>query len=126
MTQVQRPPAISAPTGRGDEVEIAILAPRFEEHAFPWRQIFGYAASLILTMAALLLVVHHVLPPVGLIVAILALATIQASLQLGLFMHLRESLGSTWHVVTLALAIVVALGIVIFSIWIMSFKSGVS
>ncbi len=110
----------------GEEIEIALLAPKFEEHAFPWRQIFGYAASLVLTLGALLLVERRVLAPTALLVVILALAAIQAGLQLGLFMHLRESAGATWHVVTLAIGIGVAIGIVIFSIWIMTFKSGVS
>lgn len=126
MNRRQNPPVISGPTGRGDEVELALLAPRFEQHDLPWRQIVGYVLSLGLTLSAYLLVVHRVLPPFGMIIAILALAGVQAALQLGLFMHLRESLGSTWHVPALALAITVALGIVIFSIWIMSFKSGVS
>lgn len=111
---------------QGEVVEISVLAPRFEEHAFPWRQIAGYAASLLLTFGALLLVERRLLPAAWLAPVILGLAAVQAGLQLGLFMHLRESLGATWHVMTLGLAIVVALGIVILSIWIMTFKSGVS
>lgn len=126
MQPKEQPSTARGSAGRQDEVEIAALAPQFEEHDFPWRQILGYAASLVLTVSALLLVVHRVLPPAELVALILALAAVQAGLQLGLFMHLRESLGETWHVVTLALAIVVALGIVIFSVWIMTFKSGVS
>lgn len=126
MNGTGSPPVIGGPTGRGDEIELRILAPRFEQHDLPWRQIIGYALSLGLTFGAYLLVVHRILPPSGIVVAILAIAVVQAALQLRLFMHLRESLGSTWHVPVLSLAIVVALGIVIFSIWIMTFKSGVS
>ncbi|OLZ08278.1 cytochrome o ubiquinol oxidase subunit IV [Sulfobacillus thermosulfidooxidans] len=116
----------NGPTGHGDEVESVYLVPRFEEETFPWKQIFGYIASLVLTALAFGAVVEHMLPPAFLISFILFLAVLQAALQLGIFMHLRESRGSTWQIVTLALAIFMGIGIVIFSIWIMTFKSGVS
>ncbi len=116
----------NGPTGRGDEVEARWLAPHFEGDGFPWQQVLGYIGSLILTFAALLSVVYHILPPMGLLVVILALAVGQAALQLGIFMHLRESRGSTWHIITLGLGIVIALGLVGMSMWIMTFKSGVS
>ncbi|AUW95608.1 hypothetical protein BXT84_13935 [Sulfobacillus thermotolerans] len=89
-------------------------------------QIFGYIGSLLLTIAALLAVVQHILSPIGLLTVILILAVAQAALQLGIFMHLRESRGSTWHIITLGLGIVIALGLVGMSMWIMTFKSGVS
>lgn len=113
-------------TQETDDVELSFLTPRFEPEAFPWRQILGYAASLLLTLAASMAVIHRVLPPQALLGVILALAGIQALVQLGFFMHIREGLGPTWHVLTLALGGVVALGIVVFSIWIMTFRWGVS
>lgn len=116
----------NGPTGNGDEVEVRFLAPHFESDGFPWLQIFGYVGSLLLTIAALLAVVDHILPAFGLLVVILVLAVGQAALQLGIFMHLRESRGSTWHIVTLGLGIVIAIGLVGMSMWIMTFKSGVS
>ncbi len=116
----------NGPTGNGDEVEARFLAPHFESDGFPWLQIFGYVGSLLLTIAALLAVVDHILPAFGLLVVILVLAVGQAALQLGIFMHLRESRGSTWHIVTLGLGIVIAIGLVGMSMWIMTFKSGVS
>ncbi|HBQ94964.1 MAG: cytochrome C oxidase subunit IV [Sulfobacillus benefaciens] len=116
----------NGPTGHGDEVESAYLAPRFEEEDFPWKQILGYIASLVLTALAFGAVVKHILPPAFLIGFILFLAVLQASLQLGVFMHLREGRGSTWQIVTLTLAILMGIGLVICSIWIMTFKSGVS
>jgi|GEM_PF-1845758 len=112
--------------GPGEGVEVAALAPRFAEHATPWRQVLGYAGSLLLTFAALWAVVQHLLPPRDLAVVILALAGLQAAWQLTSFMHLREGRGSTWHLVALFFGIGVGIGIVGFSIWIMTFKSGVS
>lgn len=116
----------NGPTGHGDEVESVYLAPRFEEETFPWKQILGYIASLVLTVLAFGAVIKHVLPPVFLIGFILFLAVLQAAVQLGIFMHLRESRGTTWHIVTLGLAMLMGIGLVICSIWIMTFKSGVS
>lgn len=100
------------------------LAPRFHEDAFPWRQIIGYVLSLALTLLALALVIQHVLSPALLLIVVLVMAGVQAAVQFGFFMHLRESTGPAWHIASLALGIAVALGIVAFSIWIMSFKWG--
>ncbi len=112
--------------GPGEGTEIAALTPRFEEQEVPWRQVAGFFGCLLLTFAALWAAARHVLPPGSLVVAILALAGLQAAWQLASFMHLREGRGSNWHVVTLFFGIAVGLGIVGFSIWIMTFKSGVS
>jgi cytochrome aa3 quinol oxidase subunit IV len=112
--------------GPGEGVEIAALAPRFAEPEMPWRQVAGFAGCLVLTFLALWAAARHVLPTGSLVVTILGLAVLQAAWQLASFMHLREGRGSTWHVVTLFFGIAVGLGIVGFSIWIMTFKSGVS
>ncbi len=103
-----------------------LLLPHFEHLGGPWPQIIGYLASLLLTLAATLLVVHHLIAPLYLPAVILLLAVLQAGIQLGFFMHLREGIGPSWQIVALVLAGIVALGIVIFSVWIMAFKSGVS
>ena len=103
-----------------------LLLPHFEHASGPWPQIIGYVLSLVLTLAATLLVVHHLIAPLYLPAVILLLAVMQAGIQLGLFMHLREGVGPSWQIAALVLAGIVALGIVIFSIWIMAFKSGVS
>ncbi len=116
----------TAPTGHGDEVEVGFLAPRIHAAPFPGMQITGYVLSMALTLAAFGLVAYHWLPLSSLVTVILVLAFIQAALQLGIFMHLREARGTAWHLPVLALALFVGLGIVGFSIWIMLFKSGVS
>jgi cytochrome aa3-600 menaquinol oxidase subunit 4 len=108
------------------EASLSFLNPRFGEERFPWPQVVGYGLSLILTFAALLLVVNHLMAPVELFALVLVLAAGQAGLQLGVFMHLRESRGTAWQVLPLFLALAIALGMVITSIWIMAFKWGVS
>lgn len=109
-----------------ERIELKALRPHFEGHHFPWRQVWGYVASLVLTAAAFVLVINQVLPVAGLVAVVLILALLQAALQLGVFMHLRESRGMAWQLPVLGLGIFMALGLVIMSIWIMMFKSGVS
>lgn len=123
---VERAGTTAEVLGPGESTELSILAPRFAERATPWRQILGYVGSLMLTMVALLAVVRRWLPVHELAVMVLALAGLQAAWQLTSFMHLRESRGSAWHILTLFFGIGVGLGVVGFSIWIMMFKSGVS
>ena len=75
------PPGHAVEASREAE-EIPFLAPHFEPPVFPWRQIVGYGISLVLTAAALLAVIHHVLPPTGLIIVILCMAVVQAGVRL--------------------------------------------
>lgn len=110
--------------GNQEEPGLGLLSPHFAERRVPWNQVIGYIASLVLTFAALLLVVDHVLRPLGLLVVILVLAVGQAALQLGVFMHLRESRGPAWQIIPLGLAFMMAIGLIGMSIWIMLFKYG--
>lgn len=112
--------------GEGEDEGLDFLRPRFGEEKFPWLQIWGYIGSLVLTFAALYLVLDHALPPIVLLAVILTLAVGQAALQLGVFMHIRESRGLAWQVIFLGLVLVIAVGLIGMSIWIMLFKSGVS
>jgi cytochrome aa3 quinol oxidase subunit IV len=108
------------------EPGLAFLRPRFAEERFPWPQVVGYALSIVLTLVALWLVVRHALAPALLLAVVLVLAGGQAALQLGVFMHPRESRGTPWQIIPLALALGIAFGMVVCSIWIMAFKWGVS
>lgn len=108
------------------EPGLEFLAPKFETEEFPWAQIMGYVFSLVLTFAALLLVINHAMAPTLLLAVIIVLALGQAGLQLGVFMHLRESRGPAWQLLPLALAFFIAFGLIGTSYWIMLFKTGVS
>lgn len=109
-----------------NDKNLTFLKPRFHEEKFPSIQIAGYIGSLVLTFGAYFMVMDHMLPPVSLLVVILTLAVGQAVLQLGVFMHLRESRGIAWQMIPLFLVFFIAAGMVGMSIWIMLFKSGVS
>jgi cytochrome aa3-600 menaquinol oxidase subunit 4 len=109
-----------------NDKSIKFLRPRFHAEAFPTVQIFGYVGSLVLTFAAYFLVMNHVLPVLALLIIILTLAALQAALQLGVFMHVKEGRGMAWQIIPLYLVFLIAFGMVGMSIWIMLFKSGVS
>lgn len=119
-----RPEAEDALSDEGEAFRF--MRPHFGEEKFPWVQIWGYIGSLVLTFAALIMVVDHVLPPLALLSVILTLAVGQAALQLGVFMHIRESRGMAWQVIFLGMVLLMAVGMVGMSIWIMTFKTGVS
>lgn len=108
------------------ERRLAILRPNFQDKGFPWLQAWGFAGSVLLTVAAYVLVAGHRMAPTLLLVVVLVMAASQAVLQLAAFMHLRESRGLAWHVIPIGLAMLTAMAMVAMSIWIMTFKSGVS
>lgn len=108
------------------EPGLEFLQTHFHSEAKPWPQVWGYVVSLVLTFGALLLVENHVLAPIWLLTTILVLAFGQALLQLGVFMHLKEGRGTAWQIIPLGLALIIAVGLVGMSMWIMMFKSGVS
>lgn len=114
------------PTARMESGMPRFLAPRFPKERFPWMQIGTYIGSLVLTLIAFYMVKAHLMRPGLLIVAILALALGQAGLQLGVFMHIRESRGPAWQIIPLGLGFAIGAGLIGMSIWIMAFKSGVS
>ncbi len=102
------------------------ISPRFDAPKFPMHQVWGYAASLVLTFGALWMTVNRVMSPSVLLGVVLAMAVAQGALQLGVFMHVRESRGPAWHLVPLGMAFAIGIGLVGMSAWIMLFKSGVS
>ena len=108
------------------EPGLGFLTPRFHGEGFPRPQLLAYIGSLLLTGASFVLVARHAMSPNTLLAVILVLAGGQAGIQLGVFMHLRESRGPAWQIIPLGLAILIGLGVVGTAIWIMLFKWGVS
>lgn len=125
MKVPDQPPHPPLPIG-DVERRLAILRPRFQGKGFPWLQLWGFVGSVLLTLAAYFLVVGHRMAPTILLAVVLTMAATQAVLQLGVFMHMRESRGIAWQVIPIGLAMFTALALVGMSIWIMTFKSGVS
>lgn len=98
------------------------------ELKFPWQYTIGFFLSIILTIAPLWLVVHHVIPLGPLTWAILGCAVLQIFVQLFMFMHFTSTGGSgpAYHTVTLAVGFFFTFIFIGASIWIMSFSSQVS
>ncbi|PWI59014.1 cytochrome aa3 quinol oxidase subunit IV [Sulfoacidibacillus thermotolerans] len=93
--------------------------PKAHHETFPWKHILGFVLSLVLTFAALGLVLSAALPLTAVIVSIVVLAVLQLLVQLLLFMHLTERHGPATHVLTLVFGFFVAFTIVAGSAWIM-------
>ena len=117
------------PTGPGERPMRGLgrlMEPHFSPTRLPSAQIVGYALSVGITLLALWLSASAGLRLVPLVVLLLALALVQAGVQLVSFMHVRESRGPAWHLPLLLIAGGVAVATVVFSLWIVAFKSGVS
>ncbi|HSX18213.1 MAG TPA: cytochrome o ubiquinol oxidase subunit IV [Candidatus Saccharimonadales bacterium] len=86
----------------------------------------GFGLSLLLTLAAYLLVWRHVhthhrwLSDVFLIFLVIALAQIQLIVQLRFFLHLGRGSKQRWNLTVLAFAAMVVLILVLGSLWIMN------
>lgn len=101
------------------------VKPEGHSHESPKMYIIGYILSLILTVAAFGLALSHTMSFVPLSVTLLVLATLQIFVQLFFFMHVTESNGPAYHVMTLILGAILVITIVGGSIWIMTFNSQV-
>lgn len=81
--------------------------------------IYGFLLSLVLTLAAYLLVTNKILTGPLLIVAVTGLALVQLFIQLILFLHLGSETKPRWNQLAFVSTVVVAVIIVFGSVWIM-------
>ncbi|MFB4165290.1 cytochrome aa3 quinol oxidase subunit IV [Alteribacillus sp. JSM 102045] len=88
---------------------------------FPKQHIIGFAASIILTVAAAWAAVSSDLPTPWIITFIMVLAVIQAGIQLFMFMHMTESDSGGIQTGNMLHGFFIAAVIVAGSIWTMSF-----
>jgi cytochrome o ubiquinol oxidase operon protein cyoD len=79
----------------------------------------GFLFSIILTFAAYILVVNHVLEDALLVAVIIGLAIIQLFVQLFFFLHLGKESKPRWNLLMLSFALGVVIIIVFGSLWIM-------
>ena len=91
-----------------------------DHHGFPWKHIIGFILSLVLTFAALFIVLSGALPTTMTLTAIVVLAIFQVLVQLLMFMHLNEHEG-VFQTISMAFGFLIALAVVAGSIWVMSF-----
>jgi len=95
------------------------LLPAAMERASFRGYIFGFAGSIVLTVAAYLLVVGHSSTNGVLVLALVLLALVQFALQLVFFVHLIMTTQLPWRLYMLVAMVIVVLVIVIGSLWIM-------
>lgn len=95
--------------------------------SFPWKHIIGYLLSLLLTATAFVATLRLHFSTNATIATIIGLAILQMLVQLFMFMHLTERIhGDKFQRLFIYMGVLFAAGIVIGSIWIMTFKSAVS
>ncbi|MBA2874399.1 cytochrome aa3 quinol oxidase subunit IV [Thermaerobacillus caldiproteolyticus] len=97
------------------------MATNDHHETFPWKHVIGFVLSLVLTFAALWVVLSSGLATKLIIGIIVILAMLQASLQLFMFMHMTESDSGKIQTINMAYAFFIAIVIVIGSIWVMWF-----
>lgn len=79
----------------------------------------GFISSIVLTLAAYLLVSRKVFSGWGLVYAIIGLAVVQLFAQLFFFLHLGRGPNRKWNIVTLVLMLIIVFIVVAGSLWIM-------
>lgn len=80
--------------------------------------VVGFILSILTTLAAYLIVVHHIWPMATLVYIILGIAVVQLVVQLVFFLHIGR--GSQWKFITFIFAILTVLIVVVGTIWIMN------
>ena len=90
---------------------------------FPWSHIIGYLLSVLFTIAAFEMVIHHTMKFGLLLLVILILAVIQILVQLLFFMHVTERHGPRYHIIMFSMAMFFVFVFVGSSIWIMTFST---
>lgn len=92
-----------------------------KKHKYPINHIFGFILSIVLTIVAAWCAILSDLPSSWIIIAIMALAVIQAFIQLFMFMHITErgATNAPWNM--MFHAFVVAAIVVAGSLFTMSF-----
>jgi cytochrome o ubiquinol oxidase operon protein cyoD len=98
----------------------AVVSRHDTDHGTPRMYVSGFASSVILTVTAYLLVVHHALSRRILIAAIVALALVQFFVQLIFFLHLGRETRPRWKLAVFLFMVMVVLILVFGSLWIMT------
>lgn len=87
---------------------------------FPAKEVFGFLASIIMTLLAIIVAFRLNLPGGVIMTIIGALALMQAGLQLIMFMHLTEGKDGRSNVINMLYSAFLAIVIVFGSIWILT------
>jgi cytochrome o ubiquinol oxidase subunit IV len=79
----------------------------------------GFLLSILLTVAAYLVVVGFPQSPQAVIITIACLGIVQAVVQLHFFLHLGKSSRPRWNILVFAFMVILLIVIVLGSLWIM-------
>lgn len=82
--------------------------------------VLGFLASLVLTLGAYVVAVHHVLPREVIIPMILIFACLQFLVQVLNFLHVNGETSSRERLVVLATSLIIMLVLVLGTMWIMT------
>jgi len=93
----------------------------FHPHVSLKSYVWGFVLSLLLTLASYFSVTSKILPYTPLLFVILALALVQTTVQLILFLHLGEEKKPYWHLLTFLFMLSILIIIVLGSLWIMAY-----
>ncbi len=81
--------------------------------------VYGFIGSIVLTLITYFIATQHTLSKWTLIFIVMGMATLQAVVQLILFMHLGIESKPRWNLVFFFFTVVIMLVVLIGSIWIM-------
>ncbi|MGM7703199.1 cytochrome aa3 quinol oxidase subunit IV [Pseudalkalibacillus sp. Hm43] len=88
---------------------------------FPWRHLIGFLLSVILTLAALWIGLYSGFSMTWIIGIIVALAILQALIQLLMFMHMTESSNGKHQTHIMMHSAFIAVVVVIGTLWVVSY-----
>jgi len=97
-----------------------IISRHDTDRGTPRMYVSGFVASIVLTLTAYLLVVHHALSRRILIAAVVALALTQFLVQVVFFLHLGRETKPRWKLAVFLFMTMVVLILVFGSLWIMT------
>lgn len=96
-----------------------IMPAEDSSHGTLMTYVTGFVLSIVLTMTAYLLVVHHTFGGSALIGAILGLAVVQLFVQMVFFLHLGRGSSRRWNLTVFTFMLIVLGILVLGSLWIM-------
>jgi len=86
---------------------------------YPVGHIVGFVLSLVMTILAIWVALHTPLSKTVIMTVIGALSFLQAGMQLFMFMHVNESENKKIQIINITYALLIALTVIIGSVWVM-------
>ena len=100
--------------------ESSLKAAQKEWHGTLKAYIIGFFLALFLTLISFSLVIFKILSGLTLVLTLIALALVQASVQLLFFLHVGQEPKPRWETIAFCMTAIFVLIIVLGSIWVMN------